>query len=99
MKRDRRTGAGRRYDDERTAKRRCAIAQARQPVTVAGRARIESPTVVVQLEPQNGALDFKRDRDFAARRVLDDVVDGFLEDEEDLATDVGAQRDILIGGR
>ena len=66
-------------------------------MAVGRRERIEPLTVVVELESQDAALDRKLDERFAAGRVLDDVGDRLLEDQEHFAADVGAQLDLLIG--
>src|SRR5262245_54634982 len=97
MERDRAAGAGRSDDRERTAERGGAAAQARQTMAIGWRDRIETVTVVVELEPQDAALDREPHERLAAGGVLHDVGDAFLEDEEHFPADVRAHLDLLIG--
>src|SRR5262249_36993445 len=90
-------GAGRRDDGERTAEGGGAAAQARQTMAIGWRDRIETLTVVAELEPQDAALDREPHERLAASRVLHDVDDAFLEDQEHFPADVRAHLDFLIG--
>src|SRR5262245_51608591 len=96
MQDDAGAGAGRGHHGQRPFEGRGSASEVPESVTLRRDAGVEALAVVAHLEPQDTVLDRQRDEGFGARRVSDDVGDGFLEYQKDFATDVRTELGLLV---
>jgi hypothetical protein len=80
-----------RLDARRAAQRRGAIRHTGQSVAVTEVMRVETAAVIVDSEPQPGVAHREYDVHLCCAGVAGDVVDAFLEDQENLAAQIDAQ--------
>src|SRR5437879_1643528 len=86
-------------DDSLAAERACPPMQAHQPIAFAHPVRVKPFPVVGDDQHQPPAIYPQLDFRPPALSVADDVVDGFLEDQEDLAAEVGSKLQVRPCGR